>query len=215
MHKFFNIILLGLCTFILTACDSGKAVITSGTYSGHTYEEAGDSPAMSEKDNVGEDVLSSDGSSTALDASGIETEFAVHVCGAVNCPGVYTLKEGAIKQDALLAAGGFAEGAAIDYVNLAEAAKSGEKIYFPYEEELESGIFTSGTEPDSSEGLININTADKDLLMMLPGIGEKRARDILDYREQHGDFSKIEDIKNVKGIKESIYDNIKDIICVR
>ena len=53
------------------------------------------------------------------------------------------------------------------------------------------------------------------MLMTLPGIGEKRAQDILDYREQYGGFSSIEDIKNVKGIKESVYNNIKDIICVR
>ena len=196
MHKFFNKILLGLCMLFLTACASGKAVITTGSYYEQTYEEVGDTSAAS-------------------DDAEMETEFAVHVCGAVKCPDVYMLKEGAIKQDALLAAGGFDEGAAKDYVNLAETVKSGEKIYFPYEEELESGIFISETEADVSGSLININTADKDMLMTLPGIGEKRAQDILDYRNQHGDFSSIEDIKNVKGIKESVYNNIKDIICVR
>lgn len=206
MHKFFNIILLGLCTFFLTACASGKAVITSGSY---------DTSDALEQEDIGGNALLSDGSIAALDDAGMETEFAVHVCGAVKCPGVYMLKEGTIKQDALLAAGGFDEGAATDYVNLAEIVKSGEKIYFPYEEELESGIFISETESDVSGGLININTADKDMLMTLPGIGEKRAQDILDYREQHGGFSSIEDVKNVKGIKESIYNNIKDIICVR
>lgn len=207
MHKFFNIILFGLCTLFLTACASRKAVVTSGSYSEQTYEEV--------RDCSEDNALLTDGSNIALDDAGMETEFAVHVCGAVNCPGVYMLKEDAIKQDALLAAGGFAEGAAMDYVNLAETVKNGEKIYFPYEEELESGIFISETESDISGGLININTADKDMLMTLPGIGEKRAQDILDYRKQYGDFSRIEDIKNVKGIKESIYNNIKDIICVR
>ncbi len=215
MHKFLNIILIALCSLFLTGCDSGKAVITSGSYSEQTYETVGDSSAVLEKDNIVENDLSTELSNTVLDDSGMEMEFAVHVCGAVNCPGVYMLKKGAIKQDALLAAGGFDEGAAMDYVNLAETVKNGEKIYFPYEEELENGIFISETETDGSEGLININTADKNMLMTLPGIGQKRAQDILDYREQHGDFSKIEDIKNVKGIKESIYDNIKDIICVR
>lgn len=215
MHKFFNIILLGLCTVFLTACASGKAVITSGSYYEQTWEEAGDISETSEKEDIGENALLTDGSNPTLDDAGMEMEFAVHVCGAVKCPDVYMLKEGAIKQDALLAAGGFDEGAATDYVNLAEPVKSGEKIYFPYEEELESGIFISETEADVSGGLININTADKNMLMTLPGIGEKRAQDILDYREQHGGFSSIEDIKNVKGIKESIYNNIKDIICVR
>lgn len=215
MHKFFNIILLGLCTFFLTGCNSGKAVITSGTNSEPIYEKT-ENPSALEKDSIGEMVLSTDGSNSALDGVEMQAaEFAVHVCGAVNCPGVYMLKEGDIKQDALLAAGGFAEGAATDYVNLAEAVRDGEKIYFPYEAELESGIFISEPGTDGSEGLININTADKALLMTLPGIGEKRAQDILDYREQHGSFSSIEDIKNVKGIKESIYNNIKDIISVK
>ncbi|MCM1287642.1 MAG: ComEA family DNA-binding protein [Clostridium sp.] len=211
MHNFLNIILIGLCTFLLTACASGKAVITSGSYSEQPYEDV---EALENADAVEYGSLTA-GISEGLADAGAEPEFAVYVCGAVKCPDVYMLQEGAIKRDALLAAGGFDAGAATDYVNLAEAVKNGEKIYFPYEEELESGIFVSGTETDGSEGLININTADKDVLMTLPGIGEKRAQDILDYREQHGGFSSIEDIKNVKGIKESIYNNIKDIICVR
>ncbi|MBD5096525.1 MAG: ComEA family DNA-binding protein [Lachnospiraceae bacterium] len=215
MHKFFNIILLGLCMFFLTACDSGKAVITSGSYYEQTHEGVGDTSEALEKEDIEENTLLWDGSNVVSDDAGMETEFAVHVCGAVKCPDVYMLKKGAIKQDALLAAGGFDEGAAIDYVNLAEPVKSGEKIYFPYEDELENGIFIRETEADVSEGLININTADKNMLMTLPGIGEKRAQDILDYREQYGGFSSIEDIKNVKGIKESVYNNIKDIICVR
>ena len=62
-------------------------------------------------------------------------------------------------------------------------------------------------------GLININTADKDLLMKLNGIGEKRANDIIEYRSKHP-FKKIEDIMNIKGIGKKTFENIKNLICV-
>ena len=61
---------------------------------------------------------------------------------------------------------------------------------------------------------VNINTADKELLMTLPGVGESRAESILSYREENGSFSKEEDIMKVPGIKEGAYQKLKDKICV-
>lgn len=133
----------------------------------------------------------------------------VYVCGAVYEPGVYYLEESALKEDALFAAGGYDLGAAEDYVNLAENIVSGEKIYFPYEDELADG---GGLSQDS--GKVNINTATKDELMTLPGIGESKAEAIIKYREEHGAFQSIEDITNISGIKEGVYNNIKEYIIV-
>ncbi len=140
-----------------------------------------------------------------------DDKVAVYVCGAVVSPGVYYLSIDAIKQDALEAAGGFCEGAATTYVNLAEKIKEGEQIYFPYEEELVDGYSLLDAEGSDK---VNINRATKDELMTLPGIGESKAEAIISYREEHGAFQSIEEITSIPGIKEGIYDNIKDYIVV-
>ena len=63
--------------------------------------------------------------------------------------------------------------------------------------------------------IVNINTADTEELMTLPGIGKVRAAAIIDYRQQVGSFEKIEDIMNVKGIKTGIFSKINSLICVK
>lgn len=67
----------------------------------------------------------------------------------------------------------------------------------------------------SQSGLVNINTADAQQLMTLPGIGEVRADAIIEYRQREGDFEKIEDVMNVKGIKTGIFSKISNLICVK
>ena len=142
-----------------------------------------------------------------------EDYIPVHVCGAVNNPGVYRMVPGSLKEDALKLAGGFTQGAAQDYVNLAEKMSWGEKIYFPYEEELTEGYNISGeSQGTSANGKVNINTATKDQLMTLPGIGESKAEAIIKYRDINGPFQSIEDITKISGIKEGVYNNIKDLI---
>ena len=137
-------------------------------------------------------------------------EIRVYVCGAVEKPGVVSLSEGSRAEDALAAAGGFAENAKRDYVNLAEWVTDGQKLYFPTLEEAEILI-----EQESGNGLVNINTADVDTLCTLPGIGESRAKDIIAYREAHGAFESCEDIMQVSGIKNSVYSKISDMITVK
>ena len=70
-------------------------------------------------------------------------------------------------------------------------------------------------EKDAKTELVNINTADAEELMMLPGIGEVRAAAIIEYRQNIGEFQKIEDIMNVKGIKTGIFSKINSLICVK
>lgn len=141
-----------------------------------------------------------------------EMRILVHVCGAVVNPGVVALPQGSRAEDALLAAGGFAEDASRDYVNLAGYVSDGEKLYFPTREEVTTGIQVQAVTDD---GLVNINTADVTALCTLPGIGEARARDIIAYRETHGDFKSCEDIMKVSGIKTSVYDKLSDKIKVK
>ena len=143
-----------------------------------------------------------------------DEEAAVYVCGAVINPGVYRLKADAIKEEAVALAGGFAEGASREYINLAEHIADGERIYVPYESELEPQAFDTQTYDSaySSDGRLNINRASKEDFMTLSGIGEAKAEAIVAYREEHGLFGSIDEIMNVNGIKDGVYNNIKDYI---
>ena len=67
---------------------------------------------------------------------------------------------------------------------------------------------------EQEENVVNINRADKNTLMTLPGIGESKADAIIRYREEHGNFTAIEDIMNIPGIKQGAFDKIKDFITV-
>ena len=143
-----------------------------------------------------------------------EKELRVYVCGAVVSPGVVSLPEDSRAEDALAAAGGFAENAWRDYVNLAERVQDGEKLYFPTLDESESMPSLESASGFES-ALVNINTADIAALCTLPGIGESRANDIIAYREANGPFDSCEDIMKVSGIKTSVYNKISDKITVR
>ena len=114
-----------------------------------------------------------------------------------------------------MAAGGFTEDAALNVLNLAQKVSDGMKLVILSEEEAEalSEESLSGTEVES-DGRININTASKEQLMTLTGIGESRADDIIRFREESGGFKKIEDIMKVPGIKNAGFQKIKDRITV-
>ena len=142
--------------------------------------------------------------------------IAVYVCGAVVNPGVYQLEEGARVIQAIEAAGGVCNDAKQHYLNLAGFVNDGDKIYVPSTEEIESGYIQDNTYESSGNILcININTATKSELMQLPGIGESKADSIISYRKEHGNFKTTEDIMLINGIKEAVYNQIKDYIKVQ
>lgn len=145
----------------------------------------------------------------------------VHVCGAVKNPGVYALTEGSRTADAVLCAGDFLPGAAKDYLNLAQPVRDGQKIYVPDQTEVEQmpqgGIFSDVVNTGDISGeppYVNINTAAQDELMTLPGIGKAKADAIVAYRKEYGAFSACEELMQVSGIKESIYEKLRDEITV-
>lgn len=142
----------------------------------------------------------------------------VHICGAVNNPGVYELPEGSRIYEIVDAAGGFSEDACKDYVNLAQTVSDESRIIIPTAEEVDKGdFFLSDTDVKKSEDkeLVNINTADVKELCTLPGIGESRAEAIINYRNKNGGFDTIEKIMEVEGIKSGMYSKIQDKICVK
>lgn len=142
----------------------------------------------------------------------------VYVCGAVLKEGVYALPEGSRVYEAIELAGGLTEEAAKDGINQALLVEDGQMIQVLTREEAERNpekvLDGQKEESVSSNGKININTATVEMLMNLPGVGESKARSILAFREDKGRFSSIEEIKNVNGIKDGVYNQIKDKITV-
>ncbi len=143
-------------------------------------------------------------------SSADEEQIYVHVCGRVCQPGVVMLPAGSRVWEAVEAAGGLAEDAQDTAVNLAAVLQDGQKLYIPAIGES----IAEQMSDTADDGRVNLNTADADRLQTLSGIGVSRALDILSYRETHGGFQTIEEIMQVPGIKESIYEKIKDKITV-
>ena len=141
----------------------------------------------------------------------------VYVCGAVNAPGVYELKKDARVFEAITLAGGVTAEAAPEAVSQARTVADGEQIYVPTVREVQmqgSGVEDIVTGNADVSGKININTAGKEELMTLTGIGEAKAQSILDYREEHGKFGSIEDLMLIEGIKEGVFNKIKEDITI-
>ncbi len=145
--------------------------------------------------------------------------ITVYIVGAVAVSDVYDLPEGSILNDLVLMAGGLAEGADREAVNLAAELKNGMMVRIPYLTDSDKRWMVDGGNTGSSKitengGLVNINTADVSELCTLPGVGESTALKIISYRTENGPFEKITDIMNVGGIKTAKYNEIKNYITV-
>ena len=150
-------------------------------------------------------------SQTAPEAAKAPAKICVYVCGEVRNPGVYELEAEARLAEAVEAAGGMTEEAAESWLNLAEHMTDGQKIEVPSQEQEEKLKEQALTEESN---LVNLNTASAEQLTTLRGIGESKAEDILCYRETHGGFQTIEELMQIPGIKERVFEKIKDQITV-
>lgn len=147
-----------------------------------------------------------------------QAPIAVDVSGAVHNPGVYFLNVGSRVEDAIQAAGGFLPEAFTESINLAAALTDGSKVLVPIysegqtsEQQKQDAVIA---ETIQTSFPININTASKETLMLLPGIGETKAQAIIDFRSQHGPFTEIEQIMLVSGIGEVTFENLRDLITI-
>ena len=152
----------------------------------------------------------------------VKSKVTVDVKGAVVKPGVYTLKVSARVTDAIQEAGGMTEDADAKSVNLAASLSDEEVIYVANKDENVSVLDQSDTgqvsnkggQAVSKNGKINLNTATSEQLQTISGIGAKRAEDIVAYRESHGGFQSVGDLKNVSGIGDKTLDKIRESIYV-
>lgn len=149
-----------------------------------------------------------------------DTNIKVYVTGEVKNQGVIELEEGARIADAIEKAGGKTEQANLKNVNLAYQLEDGQKIYIPNINDIETEVVDDGAsgivdDTTATQGTININKADEIELQSLNGIGESLAASIVEYRKENGKFETIEDLKNVPGIGDSKFENIKAYIKVK
>lgn len=158
-----------------------------------------------------------------VDDNIIENKIVIHITGEVEEEGVIELEKGARISDAIEEAGGTTKEADLSNVNLAYSLSDGQKVKIPninekdeeiivVEEKAGDNIIIEGNK--SKEEKININKAAQTEIETLPGIGPSTALKIINYRNEHGKFKNIEDIKNVSGIGDSKFENIKEYICV-
>lgn len=194
---------LGIC-FILCVCGGcrEKERITLQEVTEPEYQEKENEPSSSGgtgKEEIRQEVC------------------FVYVCGAVRKPGVYELPAESRVYEAVEAAGGMTDEAEKTALNLAEQLSDGQQIYVPTEEEAKTSDqpVSGNAAAAGNDGKINLNTASKEELMTLPGIGEAKADSIVRYRETNGDFRSSEELMKIEGIKDGIFNRIKDRIKVK
>ena len=146
--------------------------------------------------------------------------ITVEIKGEVNKPDVYTLSENSIVKDLIEKADGITENADLSNINRAKKLQDHELVYISNKNEINNNASEGNSNnskvgnnfSDSGSGKININTATIDELKKINGVGDSKANSIIKYRETNGGFSSIEDLKNVDGIGEKMFEKMKDSI---
>lgn len=194
-----QIILLGIVVLILLGCTACKSTSylekQSDLSSEDTSEDATDSADTTEETEK-------------------KTEIYVQISGAVADPGVYTFPADSRVYELIEAAGGLLPEAYDVSLNQAERLSDGQKILVYTKEEAAEGLAPTEESSSTSDGKVNINTASTEELTSLKGIGQTRAESIVAYRQEHGAFAAVEDLKAVSGIGDATYQKIADAITV-
>lgn len=218
------IITIGVAYYVYTSFGRNDFTIESSNLEINTSNEENNSKGENSVDNEEKEDENN------------KNKIIVHISGEVKNQGVVELEENSRVNDAIEKAGGVTENAYMKDINLAYKLEDGMKIYIPSKEEVEnnenngsdsslynnSGYYSSyenisgtsnvNSKKDESNKKVNINTANKEELDTLPGIGEATADKIIEYRNKNGRFKTKEEIKEVSGIGDSKYEKIKEII---
>lgn len=220
--------LLGV--LLLSGCSANTTVRLSGLETewvadaGQKTEEANKEQQITAVDQT--ELLIEDGTAWQNGQQTVQNETAetesagyVYVCGAVKHPGVYPVTQNMRIFEAVECAGGFLVEADEQWLNLASLVADGQQIYVYTKAETQDMEREETTAPVSSEvkhndSKVNLNSASREELMTLPGIGSSKADAIIQYRTDYGGFAQIEDIMNISGIKEAVFSKIKNNITV-
>lgn len=143
--------------------------------------------------------------------------IVVEIKGEVVNPDVYEISEGSIIRDLITKAGGLTNEANIDKINRADKLRDNQLIVIPNKNELSNAntnINVSKEGNTAEEGIININTASLEELQKINGVGEVKAKSIINYREKNGGFKSIDEMKNIEGIGDKTFEKMKDQITI-
>ena len=172
------------------------------------------------EDNIGENSSEKEDIDKKVNIDEVNNTITVFVSGEINNPGVVTIESEKRLSDVVEILGGTTENADLNKVNLAMKLEDESHYIIPkIGENVE--VHSNYTSVDSNEiiqdeksNLVNINKATIQELDILPGIGEATANKIINYREENGQFKSIDEIKNVNGIGDKKYEEIKSLISV-
>lgn len=204
--------------FFLSACSNGQYTYElEGGEQTRVMQELGDGQGGADQ-SAKESLAQAEGPADATadrtaEAADSKNEIYVQINGAVKYPGVYKVQDDARIFDVVELAGGMTEDAEPEAVNQALPVEDGQMITICTQEEWELARAEEKSPAEQADdGLVDINTADAAKLCTLPGVGQARAESILAYRQEHGGFQSVEEIKQVSGIKDGLYTKIKDKI---
>lgn len=210
------VLMVIFCFFLWMTCGAGNSMEAETSYTDVTALSTSSSKQSSQSLSEASSQSKTEGSEK------VKSKVTVDVKGAVVNPGVYTLKAGARVTDVIQEAGGMTEDADAKSVNLAASLSDEEVIYVANKDENVSVLDQTGTgqvsdkggQAVSKDGKINLNTATSEQLQTISGIGAKRTEDIIAYRESHGGFQSVDDLKNVSGIGDKTLDKIRESLYV-
>ena len=196
------LVALGCAVLVAALGDHGTAANVDRTVSDETASnETAGTPAAG--------TSGAEASGAAPNSGG---RILVHILGAVERPGLYSLAEGDRAIDAVAAAGGFLDTADQRQLNLARFVVDGEQIAVPAIGEIPDAA--AGVPGTAVGGKVNINTADEAGLDTLPRVGPAMATRIIAYREANGRFITIEDLMNVTGVGDKTFEGLRDLVTV-
>ncbi len=187
----------------------------------YIYSSINNFESESSMQNDTSDFSASEDVKNEISEDSEKDEILIHISGSVKNEKVISLPEGSRIQDAINAAGGLTDEADLTNINLAYILEDGEKIYIPKkgeqtDENVDNSNSSLSKNSNSSKQIkVNINKASQEELEKISGIGPSTALKIINYRKENGKFTSKEDIKNVPGIGDIKYENIKDYIYVK
>lgn len=187
-------------------------VLTVAYYHHRLRADGSESPSfVIESDEVSQDAFKKEAKEAApAKEEGIGSAIYVDIGGAVKNPGLYELEKGARVKDGITAAGGIVGNADTSQINLAKKLNDEEKLYIPKVGE-QAPAPSAQAASSAAKGPVSIQNGSKEDLMTLPGVGEKTADKIIEYRTAHP-FTAVEDLKEVPGIGDKTFESLKNNI---
>ncbi|MGM9534911.1 MAG: helix-hairpin-helix domain-containing protein [Intestinibacter sp.] len=225
-----------IVAFVVVILISIGGLLCKGYFTDEIYVLNGDESTEASEENIQDDEALDENTTSenkikdeSKDDKNISVkEITVYVSGEVNNPGIVTLKSDQRLADAVKMLGGVTKKADMNNINLAIKLEDEMHYIIPKKgdksnssnQNLSNNTSNRNSNLDSNQAnssntnKININTAGIQELDAIPGVGEATANKILSYREENGNFRSIEEIKNVNGIGDKKYENMKESICV-